>query len=140
MQAFLRFFLLLVLLKGALFGSDFKEMFKISLKKDEPKKILVKYNYDTERLYTFRWTLYKNDGLVLFYSYDGVVYQNILYLNHKNQSFRTILRHDSKVHYHPPYFLLKFKDFDFEKKEAKFELYLYDKLNEVRLKLLKNKQ
>jgi hypothetical protein len=132
-------FALLALLSATLFATDFREVFKISLKKDEPKKILVKYAYDIERLYKFRWTLYKNDGLVLFYSYDGVVYQNILYLNHKNQSFKTVLRLDSKHRYHPPYLLLKFKSFDFKTKEAKFELYLYDKESEVRLKLLKNK-
>jgi len=139
-RPFLHLFVLLFVLKGVVFATDFREMFKISLQKDEPKKILVKYGHDKERLYTFRWTLYKNDGLVLFYSYDGVVYQNILYLNHKNQSFKTVLRHDGKYHYHLPYLLLVFKDFDRKKKEAKFELYLYDKAHEIRLKLLKNKQ
>jgi hypothetical protein len=135
----LRVFILFFFLSTVVFGSNFRESFKITLKKDEPKKILVKYNYDTERIYKFRWTLYKNGGLVLFYSYDGVVYQNILFQNHKNQSFTTILRHDSKNHYRPPYLLLKFKDFDIKKDVAKFELYLYDPEVEVRLKLLKNK-
>ncbi|QOP45453.1 hypothetical protein [Sulfurimonas paralvinellae] len=136
MRIFLQILLPLVLLGSASFANDFKEVFKISLKKDEQKKILVKYA-DKEKLFVFRWTLYVNDGLVTLYSYDKFVAQNMLYLNHKNQSLRIKLRDDGQNYYNPPYFLLKFKAF--ENNEAKFELYLYDPQMQIALKFLKNK-
>jgi hypothetical protein len=132
----LRVFLALLLLCSASFANDFRDLFKISLKKDEQKKILVKYA-DKEKLFVFRWTLYANDALVTLYKYDKFVAQNVLYLNHRNQSLRIKLRDDGKNYYNPPYFLLKFKAF--EKNEAKFELYLYDPEMQIALKFLKNK-
>jgi hypothetical protein len=107
----LQVFTILLLFSSVTFANNFKEVFKISLKKDEQKKILVKYD-NKERLFKFRWTLYKNDGLVIFHAYDKMVAQNILYLNHKNQSVRVILRNDGQNFYNPPYFLLKFKEFN----------------------------
>ena len=136
MKTPLQVFTILLLFSSVTFANNFKEVFKISLKKDEQKKILVKYD-NRERLFKFRWTLYKNDGLVIFHSYDKMVAQNILYLNHKNQSVRVILRNDGEDFYNPPYFLLKFKEFNSKKSEAKFELYLYDKEMQIKLKFLK---
>ena len=138
MRAVLQIFLALSLLSSVTFANDFRELFKISLKKDEQKKILVKYA-NKDKLFEFRWTLYVNDGLVTLYKYDDFVAQNMLYLNHKNQSLRVKLRDDGKNYYNPPYFLLKFKDFDAKKQEAKFELYLYDPAMQIELKFLKNK-
>mgnify|MGYP000536589985 CR=1 FL=1 len=136
MKTPLQVFTILLLFSSVTFANNFKEVFKISLKKDEQKKILVKYD-NKERLFKFRWTLYKNDGLVIFHAYDKMVAQNILYLNHKNQSVRVILRNDGQNFYNPPYFLLKFKEFNPKKSEAKFELYLYDKEMQIKLKFLK---
>ena len=138
MRTVLQVFLALSLLSSVTFANDFRELFKISLKKDEQKKILVKYA-NKDKLFEFRWTLYVNDGLVTLYKYDDFVAQNMLYLNHKNQSLRVKLRDDGKNYYNPPYFLLKFKDFDAKKQEAKFELYLYDSEMQIELKFLKNK-
>jgi len=118
------------------FGSNFRDAIQVSLKKDEQKKILVKYA-QYERLFKFRWTLYINDGLVVFHSYDKSVAQNILSLNHTNQSFRIELRPRGASHHNVPYFLVKFKEFDYKKNEAVFELYLYDKDEEIVLKYLK---
>jgi len=132
----LQVFTILLLFSSVTFANNFIEVFKISLKKDEQKKILVKYD-NKERLFKFRWTLYKNEGLVIFRSYDKMVAQNILYLNHKNQSVRTILRNDGEDFYNPPYFLLKFKEFNQKKSEVKFELYLYDNEMQIKLKFLK---
>jgi hypothetical protein len=129
---------LLFILNSVTFANDFKEDFKITLKKDEQKKILVKYA-NKEKIFQFRWTLYVNGGLVLLRSYDKFVAQNVLYLNHKNQSVRIVLRNNGQNFYNPPYFLLKFKAFDSKKNEAKFELYLYDDKMQIGLKFLKNK-
>ncbi|WP_425505067.1 hypothetical protein [Sulfurimonas indica] len=129
---------LFFLLNSVIFANDFREDFKITLKKDEQKKILVKYG-NKEKIFAFRWTLYVNDGLVVLHSYDKSVAQNVLYLNHKNQSIRIVLRNDGKSFYNSPYFLLKFNEFDAKKNEAKFELYLYDSAMQIELKFLKNK-
>jgi len=129
-------YLLFLFLGSVVYGGDFRDMKKISLKKDVQKKILVKYA-KYERLFKFRWTLYINDGLVVFHSYDKRVAQNILSLNHMNQSFRVALKPKGTNHYNVPYFLVKFKEFDYKKNEAVFAVYLYDKNEEIVLKYLK---
>ncbi len=129
---------LFFLLNSVAFANDFREDFEIILKKDEQKKILVKYE-KREKIFAFRWTLYANNGVVVLHSYDKFVAQNVLYLNHKNQSIRIVLRDDEKSFYNSPYFLLKFSEFDVKKNEVKFELYLYDSTMQIELKFLKNK-
>ncbi|NCO01510.1 MAG: hypothetical protein GW906_06750 [Epsilonproteobacteria bacterium] len=115
--------------------ADFIDVKVIKLKKDEQKKILVKYD-SKEKLFQFRWTLYKNDGLVVFRSYDKIVAQNILYIRNKNQSFRFYLKPKGGKSYDVPYVLVKFKAFDYETNEATFELYLSDKNMQISLKYL----
>jgi len=137
LHSVLKVFLLVVILNATLFANDFKDVHKISLKKDEQIKILVKYN-SQERLLKFRWTLFSNGGLVLHRSYDREISQNILYLNHKNQSFRVELKPRGADFYNVPYMLVKFKEFDYEKKEARLEIYLSDDRNQLELKYLKN--
>ena len=90
-----------------------------------------------ERLFKFRWTLYKNGGLVIHRSYDGIVAQNILYLRNKNQSFRLELKPRGADFYNVAYVLVKFKEFDSQKKEAKFELFLSDNKMQIELKNIK---
>ncbi|WP_294928304.1 hypothetical protein [Sulfurimonas sp.] len=108
----------------------------MSLKKDEQKKILVKYD-NREKVFKFRWTLYKNGGLVVFRSYDKVVAQNVLYSRHKNQSFRVELKPRGTDFYKVPYMLVKFKEFDQKSQEAKFEIFLSDDRGQIVLEDLK---
>lgn len=110
---------------------------QISLKKDEQKKILVKYG-DKEKLFKFRWTLYKNEGLVIFRSYDMSVAQNVLYLRNKNQSFRVELKPRGADFYNTPYILVKFKEFDEKSDTAAFEIFLSDKKDQIYLKEIEN--
>ncbi len=138
MQSILQFLLVLFLCNTALFADDLQYVKKISLKKDEQKKILVKYDNKT-RLFKFRWTLYVNGGLIILRSYDKTVAQNILYLNYKNQSFRVELKTRGDDFHNVPYILIKFKKFDFKKDSAKFSLYLSDDKDQIRLKIIKNK-
>jgi hypothetical protein len=128
--------MMLVLFTGVTFANDYREIKEFSLKKDEQKKILVKYD-SKEKLFKFRWTLFINDGLVILRSYDKIVAQNILYLNGRNQSIRQELTTRGTHHYEVPYVLLKFKKFDTTKQEALFKLFLYDKQSEIKLKILK---
>ena len=136
MRVFLQVFIILILFNSTIFADDFRDIKKISLKKDEQKKFLVKYG-PYERLFKFRWTLYTNDGLVIFRSYDKVVAQNILYLGHRSSSFRLELKAKGADYYKIPYILVKFREFDFETKEAKFELLLSDEKMEVEIEELK---
>ena len=126
MRFLARFFLCIVVCWHVLHANQYADNMQISLQKDEQKKILVKYGA-TEKLFTMRWTLYHNGGLVLLRSYDKVVAQNVLYLQHKNQSFRVPLKPSGASVSNVPYLLVQFKAFDFEKEEALFELFLSDK-------------
>lgn len=119
------------------FADQYKEMRKISLQKDQQKKILVKYE-NKIKLFTFRWTLYVNGGLVVLRSYDKQVAQNVLELNHKNQSFRVAVKPRGANNFNVPYILIKFKEFDYEKNEAIFELYNFNNNVQVTLEDLKN--
>ena len=118
-------------------ANTYRDMVKFSLKKDEEKRVLVKYG-KIQKLFQFRWTLFINDGLVILKSYDDIVSQNILYSNHKNQSFRIELLSRGANNYKTPYILVKFLEFDYEKNVAKFKLFLSDDEVRVRVKYLKN--
>ena len=129
----------LLFLCSASFGADLSYIMKeFSLQKDEQKKILVKYA-GREKLFKFRWTLYINDGLVIHRSYDKVVGQNILYAQSRNQSFKQELVSRGGAYYDVPYVLVKFKEFDAKKNKAKFQIFLFDRNNEVEWKFLKNR-
>ena len=131
-------FFIILLIDVTLYANDFRDIHKISIKKDESVNILVKYGAK-KKLLKFRWTLYANGGLVIHRSYDRVVSQNILYLNHKNQSIRVELKPRGGDLYNVPYMLVKFTEFDSKKRRAIFELLLSDEKIQLKLKYLKNK-
>ncbi|WP_294962132.1 hypothetical protein [Sulfurimonas sp.] len=137
MKPFLQIFIILALSFSVSFGDTYRDVTTISLKKDEQKKILVKYG-DITKLFKFNWTLYHNEGLVIHRSYDRIVAQNILYIRDKNRSFRLELRPRGADHFNAAYLLVKFKEFKYETREAVFELFLFDKKMQVSLKHLKN--
>ncbi|MDX1296419.1 MAG: hypothetical protein R3302_09125, partial [Sulfurimonadaceae bacterium] len=115
-----RLFLVLALLFGSA-AANFRETKELRLKKDQIEKIMV-VTEDEEYLMTFRWTLYHNGGLVVHRSYDGFNSQNVLKLNHNNQSVRIDIDTRSKSPKLFTYVVIKFKAFDFEKGEAVLEL------------------
>ena len=135
MKQFLQVFILLLSLNSNTFAIDFKDMEEISLKKDEQKKILVKYGR-VEKLFKFSWTLYVNGGLVIFKSYDKIVSQNVLYLRYSNNSFKFDLKPKESTIAEAPYILVKFKEFDYEKNEAQFELFISDRKMQILLEYL----
>ena len=112
-------------------------MKKISLKKDEQTKVLVKYDNFT-RIFKMRWTLYVNGALVLFRSYGNEVAQNTLYLNHTNQSFRVPLKPKGTDMHSVAYLLVRFKDFDYKNNRAIFEIFLSDEKSQIQMEYLKN--
>lgn len=122
---------------SSVFGADLISSKILKLKKDEEQKIVVKYD-GREKLFKFRWTLYKNNGLVIFRSYDKIVAQNILYLRKTSRSFRVVLKPRGLNFYDKPYLLVMFKDFDLETKKAEFELFLSDDTKRIVLEYKKN--
>ena len=127
-----------LLWSSCLFGAGLIKINEFSLKKDQTKKIVVQYGASQKKL-TFRWTLYKNDGLVVFSSYDEVVSQHILYTNYKNQSLKIMLKPKGAYEFSSPYMLIRFDEFLFAKNKAKFSLWLNDNRQEIYIKYLKNK-
>ena len=139
MRSFFLSFIIVTLIFSLSEANEFADTKTIKLKKDEMKEILVKYS-SYKKYFKFRWTLYKNEGLVMFYSYGTKVMQNILYLNTKNQSFKVYLKTKGADFYEPPYFLVKFKEFDFKEHKAVFELFLADKRSQMKIEYKKNKK
>ncbi len=137
MKSIIKVFFIFFICISNIYANDFRDIVEISLKKDEQKKILVRYG-KIEKLFKFSWTLYKNGGLVIFKSYDKVVSQNILYLRYPNRSFRLELKSRGADFYNVPYLLVKFKEFNYETREAVFKLFLSDKQEQISLKHLKN--
>ena len=129
----MKIFLVFIFLTVTLFSNDFRDVREISLQKDELTHILVKYE-NREKLFKFRWTLYTNGGLVIHRSYDKIISQNILYLRYKNQSIRQELKPRGADFYNVPYLLVKFKEFNTQKHEAVFELFLSDEKMQIELK------
>jgi len=120
-----------------MYAKEYRESVKIKLKKDENKKILVKYDV-YQKVFKFRWTLFTNDNLVVFQSYDRAVSQKMLSSSFRRQSYRVELKTRGANHYAVPYILVKFKEYDYETGEVTFELFLSDEREEVSLKYLEN--
>lgn len=128
----------MLMLLGSTLSAEWLHIKEIRLKKDVTEKIMI-LGEGNQRLLTFRWTLYVNDRLVLFRSFDRFVAQNVLALNHKNQSFRVELTPKGQKYNAVSYILVKFKAFDFETKEAVFDLFLRDDDEKYILKYLNEK-
>ncbi len=128
--------LLIIALGSTVINAEWQETKEIRLKKDVTQTVIVRYD-DQQRLLTFRWTLFTNGELVIHRSLDEFVAQNILSLNHKNQSLRVEFTPRGKKYGVISYLFITFKRFDFEKKEAVFELLLHDDEKKIVLKYLK---
>ncbi len=130
------FLTLWLLLPAVLWAGNWQLHKSITLKKDQFSEIVVK-SEGFEKLLKFRWTLYKNEGLVVIRHFDGFVGHHVLYLRNKNRSFRVELLPPGERYGAMPYLLIKFSDFNFEKGEAVFDLFMKDVENELLLDILK---
>ncbi len=130
--------LVFLLFMGHSSADEWKPSKSLSLKKDSTETILVKSGA-LQRLFDFRWTLYKNGSIVVLRSYDGFVAQNILSLKRKNRSFRVELLPRGLDYRAVPYLVVTFKGFDFKKNEALFDIYLSDDDEKVLLEYLTRK-
>ena len=93
----------------------------IYLKKDYPVIYRLKYQQKVYIL-KFRWTLYKNNGIVMLYNFKNHPYQNILYKNMQLNGFKKFIKfNDSPI---APYFMIYFRGF--KDNIAKFEFLVYN--------------
>lgn len=110
----------------------------IYLKKDYFATYKMKYQ-GVEHKLKFRFTLYKNQGIVMLYNYDKFPYQNILYKGEQDSFKHNIVDFYSPIN---PYFLVVFKNYS--KKIAKFEFLIFNPKQNIHVELnstkLRNKK
>jgi len=102
----------------------------IYLKKDMTAIYKIYYKDKVYKL-QFRWTLYKNSGLVMLYNYKGFPYQNILYKEFQLNGFKKFIADNDSPQ--APYFLLYFKNFS--ETIAEFEFLIYNPKMNIKIKL-----
>lgn len=121
----MRKLLLFLLCMSFVMGIDlnyFNNTFQKQLKKDELMQIVVTDRSD-EKLLSFRWTLFHNQGLVTLTNYNGEPSQQLLYKRYQENSIKIelALRKDELSRYHP-YLFITFLGYDYVTKSAKFEV------------------
>jgi len=122
-----KFFLLVFLatLAFALPKTYWKSQYVVELKKDEILKIEFIPKEGKKQELTYRWTLHKDNGLVVILRYDGFVNQFVLYSEYQVDSFKQPLYPENKMH-ERPFFLLKFLEFDRRKNVAKLQNFVFE--------------
>ena len=125
------FFLIFVLI-FSLDAASWREMKSFTLKKDEVARVRIKMSAspNSERLLTWRWTLYTDKALVVHEKFDRIVGQHILYVGH-NDGFQKALLPSIATQRDIPYAVVIFKKFDDQNKTAQFDLLIYDKEKRV---------
>jgi hypothetical protein len=136
-MALLRLFFILSLCLHVSQATEWKNIKSVSLKKDQTYRVLIK-SENSVRLLEFRWTLYINDILTVLENFDDLVTQRSLKLNHTNQSFRIDLLARTATKIIIPYLLIKFTEYDYKKNESKFDIFLKDSEEEIKLEYLKS--
>jgi len=102
----------------------------IYLKKDYTAIYTISYKNQQFTL-KFRWTLYKNDGLVMLYNYEGHPYQNILYKQEEINGFKKFIKWN--IAPNSPYFMIYFRDFS--NNIAKLQFLIYNPKKNIKIKL-----
>jgi hypothetical protein len=111
---------LLFLFPIFLFAKSITLPYTFSLKKDEIIKFNISYKKFTYPL-SIRWTLYKNDYLVVLYKFDNFPRQVMLRKIYPLDSFKIKIARFPTFY---PYLFIKFKDFN--DKIATFEMFLFN--------------
>ena len=120
------FFLLFCCISWLFAPIQWKANKTIELKKDEFYVIKLQANQAQKTLY-FRWTLLKNEGLVVHLNYDSFPHQFVLYEDYQRNCYQINLWKAQERYYsQEPYFLLCFKDYKRVDKIATLNFYLYE--------------
>ena len=104
----------------------FNSHFEKNLLKDQEMTLIVKQASD-EKVLTFRWTLFHNQGLVTLMNYNGEPSQQLLYKRYQENSIKLdiALRENESSRYHP-YIIITFLGYNYENKSAQFEVFHKD--------------
>ena len=102
----------------------------IFLQKDYPVIYKIFYKNRTYIL-KFRWTLYKNDGIVMLYNYENYPFQNILYKSFQLNGFKKFIKWNDKPY--SPYFMIYFENFD--NGIAKFRFLIYNPKMNIKIEI-----
>lgn len=100
-----------------------------SLAKDEFASWIV-----DENIFSVRFSLFHNRGLVTHIKYDHFPYQGILYDDYKQNAVKIPVKTTQTVTPPEPYAMVVFEGFDTENKRAKMHLYLFDPQGIVTIK------
>ena len=122
-------FFLLLFLASFTFAINWDYQHTFRLKKDEIATIQVNKEQNKIKnsgLFRFRWTLYKNEGLVVLTNYEGFPYQYVLYRKRGRDLIRQIIDKKPPKAWLLPYMLLKFEDFDEKKEIATIGVFISD--------------
>ncbi len=103
-----------------LFAQYINFPYTVKLKKDEIVKFTIYYDKFSYP-FRFRWTLYKNDYLVVLYNFNGFPRQVMLTKTYPLDAFRLKIAKFPEFY---PYLLVKFDDFN--AKIATFKIYLFN--------------
>ena len=132
MRLLLALFSFYILFSSSIYADSLVDIKRLFLKKDQESQILVKYS-QYKKKFTLRWTLYTNEGLVVFSSYNKRVFQHVLYLNTTNQSFKIYLKTKGSDLHETPYLLVKFQEFDLKEHKVRFKIFLSDAKDQIKL-------
>lgn len=106
-----------------------------SLKKDELYALIVESG-EMKKEVRFRWTLYKNRGLVMHLGYDRFVHQFVLYRDYRQDSFKLDLMSKEEAGLkETPYLMLVFKGYSRASEIADIEYYVYPGDQDVSVKI-----
>jgi hypothetical protein len=111
-----------------LFAAIVKFPYTVKLKKDQFADFVV-YRRLKKTEFKFRWTLYVNDTLTVFSTYDGFTNQYTLFKTPTMNLFRVTLEDFPEPR---PYFLIQFVNFN--GKIAVFKIFLFNGKN-IRVEL-----
>lgn len=96
----------------------------VTLQKDQLHELKLA-SADPKKKVRFRWTLYKNEGLVMHLSYDGFVHQFVLYRDYQRSAFKLPLLPRSSELGEAPYLMLVFKNYSRRTELAEIEYLLH---------------
>ncbi len=131
----MRCFALVVLLFGLCCADNWKYQRDLDLRKDEMYHLTFQEGANIKDLY-FRWTLHKNEGLVMHLNYDGFVHQFILYERYHRRGFRLqLFKPDPRATTSAPYLWLLFEDYNYDTEIASLRLLVHDGNRNVALTL-----
>lgn len=98
----------------------------VELKKDEFYVLTLQAD-DSQKTLFFRWTLLKNEGLVVHLNYDSFPHQFILYQDYQRTCYEIPLwKADQRYYTREPFFMLCFKDYHRANKIATLKFYIYE--------------